>query len=193
MRFPMGNPTHPESVKLIASVICREKKSFYGALEKMGARWNAVDFISERMEFDYTDYYEKEMGSNLWRKIVSFENLISPDRIATIKHLANEIEASLSPEPNGRAVNIDPGYLNSYHLMLATTKSGPHRPYLQNGMYADLTLIYREKSFRALPWTYPDYRSDEMLALMKMLRQKYLFQLRKRVSPNPRNLGNETT
>jgi len=55
-------------------------------------------------------------------------------------------------------------------------------------MYADLTLIYREKSFRALPWTYPDYRSDGMLALMKMLRQKYLFQLRKKSG----HLGKET-
>jgi len=180
----MGNPTPPESVKLIASIICREKRSFYGALGKMVARWGPVDFISERLEFNYTDYYEKEMGDNLWRKLVSFESLISPDSIVTIKHSANEIEAALSPEPNRRGVNIDPGYLNTYHLMLATTKAGPHRPYLQKGMYADLTLLYREKKFRALHWTYPDYRSEEIRALMNMLRQKYLFQLKKKVSPN---------
>lgn len=175
----MGTPTPPEPVKLIASIICREKESFYGALEKMVARWNSVDFISERLEFDYTDYYEKEMGTNLWRKIVSFEGLISPDGIAAVKHVSNDLEASLSPKSGGRAVNIDPGYLNSHHLMLATTKPGPHRPYLQNGVYADLTLIYRDKSFRALPWTYPDYRSEVMTAIMNGLRQKFLFQLRK--------------
>jgi hypothetical protein len=175
----MGNPTPPESVKLIASIICRAKESFSGALERVIDRWGSVDFISERLEFDYTDYYEKEMGSHLWRKIVSFEGLIGPDRIASVKYAANAIEASLSAESGGRVVNIDPGYLNSYHLMLATTKPGPHRPYLQNGMYADLTLIFREKSFRALPWTYPDYQSDIMTAIMNVLRQKYLFQLRK--------------
>ena len=78
-----------------------------------------------------------------------------------------------------RVVNIDPGYINAYHLILTTTKPCPHRPYLQKGIYADLTLIYRKQSFRALPWTYPDYQSDKMIAIMNVLRQKYLFQFRK--------------
>jgi len=179
MNFLMGKPTPPESVKLIASMLWREEEAFYGALEEMVVRWGAVDFISERLEFKYTDYYEREMGNNLWRKIVSFESLISPDSIPAVKLLANEIEASFSSASNGRTVNIDPGYLNAYHLILATTKSCPHRPYLQKGIYADVTLIYREKSFRALPWTYPDYRSGSMTAIMTVLRQKYLFQLKR--------------
>ena len=175
----MGNPTPAESVKLIASIICREKEFFCGALEELVARWSSVDFVSERLEFNYTDYYEREMGSDLWRKIVSFECLINPDSIAAAKHTTNDIETALSSESNGRTVNIDPGYLNAYHLVLATTKACPHRPYLHSGIYADLTLIYREGAFRTLPWTYPDYRSDTMTAIMNVLRQRYLFQLKR--------------
>jgi len=178
----MGYPTPPQSVKLIASVLWREKEAFDGALGEMIARWGAVDFISERLEFAYTDYYEKELGRNLWRKIVSFQGLIRPDSIPEVKHVANTIEASLLSESNKRTVNVDPGYLNAYHLILATTKPCPHRPYLRKGIYADVTLIYREKSFCALPWTYPDYRSVTMTAIMKVLRQRYLFQLRKGLS-----------
>jgi len=148
-------------------------------LIKQGDRIVSNKKISEIMNFDYTDYYEKEMGRNLRRRIVGFETLISPDKISTIKNLTNELEVSLSPEPNKRVVNIDPGYINAYHLILTTTKPCPHRPYLQKGIYADLTLIYRKQSFRALPWTYPDYQSDKMIAIMNVLRQKYLFQFRK--------------
>jgi len=188
----VGNPTFPKSVKLIASLIYKKKKSLCVALEKMLTHWNTLDFISETIFFDHTDYYEKEMGEGLWRSIVGFETLINPDQLPSIKHLTNEIEASLSPETSGRTVNIDPGYINTYHLILSSTKPCPHRPYLQNGIYADLTLIFREKSFRAFPWTYPDYRSDKMITIMNVLRQKYLFQLRKGSFSEPRNLEKES-
>jgi hypothetical protein len=175
----VGNPTHPKPVKLIASLICNQAESFYLALKKMIVHWGSLDFISETMDFDFTHYYEPEMGKDLWRRIISFKTLINPDRISAIKHLTNEIEKSLSSTPKKRTVNVDPGYINEYHLILSTTKPCPHRPYLNAGIYADLTLIYKEKSFHALPWTYPDYRSEKMIAIMNTLRSKYLFQLRK--------------
>lgn len=144
-------------------------------------RWQSIDFLSESMPFDFTDYYEEEMGGGLWRHVLSFATLIDPEELVAVKLLANEIEASVSPEPGRRAVNIDPGYLNAQHLILATTKPAPHRPALRSGIYADLTLVYQDQSFRALPWTYPDYRSDKMVAIMNLLRQKYLFQLSNKV------------
>ncbi|MFH0813149.1 MAG: DUF4416 family protein [Pseudomonadota bacterium] len=175
----MGNPTYPKPVKLIASLIWRKEDSFHLALKKMVSLWGSLDFISEVMPFNYTDYYEKEMGQNLWRRMISFEPLINPERLSDLKHVTNEIETTFSSGPNKRTVNIDPGYISAHHLILATTKPCPHRPYLQNGIHADITLIYQEKSFRALPWTYPDYRSGKMIDLMNVLRQKYLFQLKR--------------
>jgi hypothetical protein len=127
------------------------------------------------------------MGSDLWRKIASFECLISPDSIAAVKHETNEIETALSSDANRRRANVDPGYLSAHHLVLATTKISPHRPYLCRGIYADLTLIYQEGAFRSLPWTYPDYGSDTMTAIMNVLRQKYLFQSRREPSDRSGN------
>jgi len=147
----------------------------------MVCQWGAIDFVSETCGFDYTDYYEKELGSSLWRKIISFEALISPELLSSIKHLTNEIEASLSSEDKRRMVNIDPGYINAYHLILGTTKPAPHRPYLQSGIYSDLTLLYQEKSFGPLAWTYPDYRSEKIIDIIGFLRKKYLFQLKLQV------------
>jgi hypothetical protein len=176
----MGNPNPPKPAKLVASVLCSDKQVRAKTLEALALHWQALDFISEIMPFDFTDYYKEEMGGGLGRTFVGFEYLIDPEHIVAIKQCTNEIEASLSPEPGRRTVNIDPGYLTAQHLILATTKPAPHRPYLRQGIYADLALVYQEHCFRALPWTYPDYRSDKMIALMNVLRQKYLFQVQEK-------------
>ncbi|MEO0250559.1 MAG: DUF4416 family protein, partial [candidate division WOR-3 bacterium] len=65
------------------------------------------------------------------------------------------------------------------HLVLATHKKSAHRPYLRNGTYADLTLLYCQKSFQPLEWTYPDYGSPEIIEIMNRLRACYKAQLRK--------------
>ena len=57
-------------------------------------------------------------------------------------------------EGGKRRLNIDPGYIAQAHLILATGKGFSHRPYLRDGIYADLTLIFQDGTFRSLPWTY---------------------------------------
>ena len=77
-----------------------------------------------------------------------------------------------------RRINIDPGYIALSHVILATCKGFSHRPYLRDGVYADLTLIFRAQSFQALEWTFPDYGSAEMIELLNTIRGSYLKQLR---------------
>lgn len=161
---------------MIASIIYREGDFLVKALEAMMSQWQDLDYVSEALPFDYTGYYEEEMGSGLLRRIVSFQSLIDPGALAMIKRATNQIEEMLSAwSERGREVNIDPGYVNAYHLILATTKPAPHRPYLREGILADLTLVFQEKRFQGLSWTYPDYRSEKMIAIFHAIRQKYLF------------------
>jgi hypothetical protein len=77
-------------------------------------------------------------------------------------------------------LNIDPGYLSLEHVILATTKGYTHRPYLRDGIYADLTLIYQKGSYRALEWTYPDYGQPNIIALFNHLRTMYAEALKRR-------------
>ena len=96
-----------------------------------------------------------------------------------IKIKTNEIETSLSDKSSEkRKINIDPGYICLEHIILATTKGYVHRPYLREGIYADLTLIFRNKSFQPLEWTYPDYRQDEVIRLFNQFRKKYMEDLK---------------
>jgi hypothetical protein len=92
--------------------------------------------------------------------------------------MTNRLEKKYAAPDGNRRINIDPGYIRLEHVILATTKGYAHRPYLRGGIYADLTLIYRNKSFQPLEWTYPDYRQEEVIALFNQFRKRYLEDLR---------------
>jgi hypothetical protein len=117
------------------------------------------------------------MGTDLVRRFLSMEKLIKPETLPDIKLMTNNIEDKFSAEDK-REVNIDPGYLSKANLILATGKGFSHRPYLRDGIYADLTLIYQDKKFCSLPWTYPDYADMKQHQIFSKIRARYLLQLR---------------
>lgn len=175
----MGIPRGPKPAKLIASLISRWDDLIHLALEVMTERLGPIDYKGPLLPFTFTAYYHREMGEGLVRRLVSFEELIMPDYLPSIKLWTNDLEGLFSQ--NGkRRVNIDPGYLNQHHLILATTKEAPHRPYLGKGIYADLTLVYRYGKLEPLWWTYPDYASQELREILEGIRHRYLKQLKER-------------
>jgi hypothetical protein len=98
--------------------------------------------------------------------------LIGQDQLADIKLVTNALEQARAADGR-RRVNIDPGYLLLERFVLATGKNYSHRIYLGRGIYADLTLIYRQGAFRALPWTYPDYGGQPIGHFLHVVRRKY--------------------
>jgi hypothetical protein len=173
----MSKPTAAEPVKLFFSVFAVTAKQVNETINELSALYGQPDFVSELMPFDYTDYYRPEMGGELVRSFLSMEKLIRPEVLPDIKLVTNELEGK-SASSSKRQVNIDPGYLAKAQLILATGKGFAHRPYLRDGIYADLTLVYQGKKFCALPWTYPDYADEKQLAMLIKIREKYLSQLR---------------
>jgi len=173
----MGRPEEPKPAKLIMSLLSRSDDLLHRALELLQRSYGEVDFKSDPLPFHWTRYYEREMGPGLFRRFVSFAPFIRREALVEVKLHTNEVEASLA-EGDKRRVNIDPGYITAEHLILASTKGAPHRPYLGRGIYADLTLLYREGAFRPLEWTYPDYASEEVRRLLEGVRRRYLEQLR---------------
>jgi hypothetical protein len=173
----MSNPQPAEAVKLIASLFSGDGGLLAEAMAAFCQKCGRADFISAPVSFTYTDYYEKEFGAGLIRRFVSFERLIRPEALPDVKIWTNALEERLSIGGR-RGVNIDPGYLAKAHLILATGKGYTHRPYLREGIYADLTLMYRDKTFHPLPWTYPDYAGTEVIGMLSRIREKYLLQLK---------------
>jgi hypothetical protein len=174
----MGRIGLPKPVKLIMSLISSDDRLLHQVIAVLGERYGEVDFTSDILPFDFTDYYTAEMGEGLFRRLITFSPLIPRETLVRIKQETNEIEAQFAMEGK-RRVNIDPGYICAEHLILATTKGYTHRPYLGEGIHADLTLIYREGQFRPLEWTYPDYASSQVREILQGVRKQYVHALQR--------------
>ena len=171
----MSRPAEPLPAKLVASLISSQQVLISDCILKLSGIYGKPDYISGLIPFSFTEYYEPEMGSGLVRRMISFEELIMPDMLPDIKITTNQTEEFFSAQ-SCRTLNIDPGYVTSCHLVLATGKPYAHRPYLRKGIYADLTLVFRAGSFQPLEWTYPDYAGPAITVIMNKIREKYLLQ-----------------
>lgn len=168
----------PKKVKLFFSIFSQSKEFLLNAIGDLCRLYGEIDNETEFIPFDNTRYYEKEFGPGLIRKLISFKNLIFPNEIVDVKLKAYELEEKYS-ESGRRKVNIDPGYVALSRVVLTTGKDYTHRIYLEKGVYADLTLIYKkDRGFIPLTWTYPDYASKDFCDFFIMVRQVLKDQLR---------------
>ena len=173
----MSSPTEADDVKLISSLFSANKDLIDDVIAELIGKFGPPDWTSTILPFDRTRYYTQEMGWPLYRRFISFHDLIEPEQIVDIKLTTNEME-SRHLEDGRRRVNIDPGYVSLERLILATGKNYAHRIYLSKGIYADLTLVYHKGSFRPLGWTYRDYADPEVIACFNHVREQYKRQLR---------------
>lgn len=133
--------------------------------------FGSIIIKSESFDFHFTDYYEKEMGNNLLKFLVAFERLDTENNLPDVKLKSDSIEKNFLDRNNNRKVNIDPGFLSESRVVLASTKNFSHRIYLGKGIFGEITLLYQNKKFVSLPWTFPDYKSSNI--------QNFLFEARK--------------
>ncbi len=168
----MGMPVEGHKVKLIVGLLSGDIDVMNKAREMLVASYGLIDFESAASEFTQSDYYHKEMGDGLKRRFISFRDLLSIKDIYKVKLTTNSLEQKFSKH-GSRVINIDPGYLDLAKLVLLSTKDYTHRIYLDKGIYAEVTLFYKDKRFNAWPWTYPDYKSEGYLEIFNHIRDIY--------------------
>ena len=201
----MGIITPPQKVKLIIGIISAYPELILPLESALVKKFGPIDHRAGPFPFNFTDYYEAEMGKGLNRWFGSFKKLIAPDNIARIKIWTNRLEEKFvhltpkylkvatipsltgsrqrdegqgEPLSISRPINLDPGYLTAAKLVLFSTKDYSHRIYLSGGIYAEVTLQYSRGQYQPLPWTYPDYQTPPYLEFFQHVRQNYLAQLK---------------
>ena len=178
----MGIPRDPKPAKYFVGLLSSKIDLLDSVETNLTAIFGAIDARSGTLPWNLSKFYEDEMGPGLLRRFVSFSRLDSPGNLAGIKLQTQEVEGqyrSGGPQRTGRRVNIDPGYLEAWKVVLASTKNAGHRIFLQSGIYGETTLLYYDGSFQACPHTYPDYLWVETLSFLTSVRSIYLEQLRK--------------
>lgn len=154
----------------VLSTIEEKREEVLSVLEK---EFGHIETVGPTLDFPYTDYYDSEMGKRPVRYLLLFGNLVDPSSLADIKIRTNELEKEYVDDNKNRRVNLDPGTLSLANFILATCKDRSHRIPLKDGIYGETTLIYQDHDFQALPWTYADYRSDEVKAILRTFRDTY--------------------
>jgi len=180
----MGKIRKPLAVKLIMGMISHDVVLFDEVTQALIERFGPIDLKSTILNFDKTDYYEEEMGKDLKREFLSFQELIESKELVEVKIFTNSLEEkfSLFKDRPSRRINVDPGYLDCTKMVLASTKDSPNRIYLREGIYAEITLYFSQGTFKSRPWTFPDYQTREYIEVFNQIRKLYISQRRDLIS-----------
>jgi hypothetical protein len=170
----MGEISAPSPVLLIVAVSSRYPEALDWARQKTRDAWGPLALESPVFDFIETEYYLKTMGPDLKKVFFTYERLIGPGELPRIKHTTNQWEidyAALGRHSEPRPLNLDPGYVTTAKLVLASTKDHSHRLYMADGIYAEMTLHYKSRRWQPSEWTYPDYRRDDYQAFFIQARE----------------------
>jgi hypothetical protein len=170
----MGDINNPKPALLLFAVSSRYDEALAWAQQRASEQFGPLQAQSPTFEFVETDSYQTTMGTNLKKQFLTFQNLIDPGSLPEIKRWTNEWELQYARENSyfePRPLNLDPGYLTLAKLVLASTKDHAHRIYLQDGIYAEVTLNYRHGGWEPSDWTFPDYRRQDYQEFFSRCRQ----------------------
>jgi len=181
----LGKIYFAQPVKLIISLITADIKLFEFYKEILIKKFYCIDLESNIQPFIFTKYYENEFGKNLLQKLFSFKSLVKSEQLSEIKKITNNFENAFARNVSKgdlsvlkRKINIDPGYISLDKFILVSTKNGPARIYIGNGIYAEITLRFIDRTFIPCEYTYPNYKTEEYVNFLNIVRQKYKLQLK---------------
>lgn len=170
-------PVEADPVKSFFGILYSDEIKLLEALKEIARRYGSIDYRSDGFPFDKTNYYASEMGASIIRLFISLEKLIQPQEIARIKLESNAIEDELSVD-GLRKVNLDPGYLDYDKVVLASAKYNGDKIYLDRGIWADLTLRFKNGQFEPYPWSFPDFKTGLYDDVFVQIRNRYKIQRR---------------
>jgi hypothetical protein len=180
----MGAAHVPDPVLLVVAAFSRHEAALAWAADRLAPVFGPLGLVSPTFAFDQTRYYEPAMGLELRKRFYVFRDLMPANCLPGVKRQTNEWEIELARSAayeEQRPLNLDPGVLCLGKFLLATTKDQAHRVYLNDGIFAEVTLRYQDGAFHPLPWTYADYRQPAVLDFLKVARNYYRQRLREPV------------
>jgi hypothetical protein len=180
---------------------------------RLEAVWGPIADLSEAFDFVESEYYHRTMGPGLKKQLAVFRSPYDPSELPADKLFTNDLERSWPDrsqpgcrEPRAalaepvfdptlqRPINIDPGYMSLTKLVLASTKNREHRIYLREGIYAEVTLAYRDQAWQSMPWTYADYQRADVRGFLARARRRFSANIAARGEANasPASSTNDT-
>lgn len=162
----------PPPVQPVAGLLATSPALLVEAGAALAAAVAPIALASEPGAWTQSEYYLPEMGAALWRQYLAFDVLMAAEELADLKRLSNALEDRWR-SARGRAVNLDPGYLDLLRVVLASTKDAAHRVAIGAGLYAEATLHFAQGGFQPWPYTYPDYAGVDARDFFTRVRARF--------------------
>lgn len=181
----MSKSIYPPEAKVVLFLLTNQEALAQKVITHFEPILGPIELQSAWYPFNQSDYYEKELGKNLRRCLVSFKNIFEPHRLAELKQLAVELE-HLYPSPlpsptrgegeGKRSINVDPGYVDLFKVVLASGKAGGQKVALAKDVHAYTLLRYEKGGWHPFEWTYPDFKEPtyhkDLLEIRKNLKKE---------------------
>ncbi len=146
---------------LFSGLLYADRNIRYKVLSDLNDAFGEMMIFSKTIDFSkFTHYYDDEIGNDITREWILFQEPISLENFFEKKKFSIQIENKYRIDGK-RRINIDPGVITLNNVQLLTTKNFSHRVYLGEGIFCEVTFIFTKDGIKYLPWTYPDYKSFE--------------------------------
>ena len=156
----LGLLAYMDSGKLFFALMYKDKDVFEKAVERLKEDFGAILSNSAEYNFDFTDYYREEFGSNLKKILIAFNKLINMRDLDEIKIISSQIEGEFCNDDNKRVINIDPGYFNEKGVVLASFKGKDFKESLGEDVFAHKVLEFNNGNIKDFYHTFPDFKSS---------------------------------
>lgn len=171
----MGNPRliSQKSGQALIGIIRQKKAPLDDTLKELTVHWGPLSKLDDTFPFIHTNYYQKEMGNDLIKEFILIETPVLYENWAQLKKDCGRIE-TMSSIHNKRSINLDPTLVTPHNVILLSFKNYYHRIPISSSIFAELTLIYKDKEYAELPWTYPDFKTPAYRQILLSTRKKLL-------------------
>lgn len=172
---PMGKSIYPSEAKAILFLLTSQEKLAEKVIPSLQKILGPIEHKSDWHLFEHSHYYEKELGPNLKRCLISFKKIFEPSKLAALKKKTTLLEKNLSKKDN-RKINIDPGYVDLFKVVLASGKAGGQKVALSKDVFAYTLLRFERGVWHPFDWTYPDFKEsiyhEDLLKIRESLKDQ---------------------
>ncbi|MFO8061393.1 MAG: DUF4416 family protein [bacterium] len=161
-------------LKLFTGLLYNDINYRNNAVAQLVDIFGDIENYSDTLNFSaFSGYYDSELGGEVTREWLLFKNPPDPENFYEKKIMTNNLEDTFRRHSN-RMVNIDPGIVTVSNVQLLTTKNYSHRIYMGEGIFAEVTFMFKKNGFDYLRWTYPDYKTQEAQSFFLSARKTIL-------------------
>src|SRR5262245_61345594 len=93
---------------LIVALFSRHAEALAWGRERLGKAYGPIALSSAVFPFDFTAYYEEDMGQGLQKQLLAFARLVTADSLADLKQQTVQMEQELAVTgqfPEARPLN----------------------------------------------------------------------------------------